>query len=81
VRQQLENMQKYTLQSIDELHHVITDLRPSLLDELGLVAALRWYAAITAKRCPLPSTLRYRGDSGAFRRDRDHPFPASLRRR
>jgi signal transduction histidine kinase len=44
LRQQLENMKKYSMQSLDELHRLIADLRPSLLDELGLVAALRWYA-------------------------------------
>lgn len=28
----------------DEIHRIIYDLRPSLLDDLGLPAALRWYA-------------------------------------
>ena len=30
--------------SLDELHRIIYDLRPSILDDLGLVAAIRWMA-------------------------------------
>lgn len=30
--------------TIDELHRVIFDLRPSMLDDLGLLPAIRWYA-------------------------------------
>ena len=29
---------------IDDLHRVIYDLRPSILDDLGLLPAIRWYA-------------------------------------
>jgi signal transduction histidine kinase len=31
--------------ALDDLHRVIFDLRPSVLDDLGLLAAVRWYAA------------------------------------
>ena len=31
-------------QSLEELHRLMHDLRPSVLDDLGLVAALRWFA-------------------------------------
>lgn len=30
--------------SLDELHRIIYDLRPSILDDLGLLAAIRWVA-------------------------------------
>jgi signal transduction histidine kinase len=30
---------------LDEVHHMIFDLRPSVLDDLGLVPAIRWLAA------------------------------------
>jgi len=30
--------------SLDELHRIIYDLRPSILDDLGLLAAIRWMA-------------------------------------
>jgi len=56
-------MQKYAVQSLDELHRVITDLRPSLLDELGLVAALRWYARHYAETLPISVTVEVVGQS------------------
>jgi PAS domain S-box-containing protein len=38
---QMQNLVKLTL---DGVHKIIFDLRPSMLDHLGLVPALRWYA-------------------------------------
>jgi len=32
------------LRTLDELHRLIYDLRPSVLDDLGLWSAIRWYA-------------------------------------
>ena len=40
----LDKMRRLTLSSIDSVHKVIFDLRPTMLDQLGLIAALRWYA-------------------------------------
>ncbi len=40
----LDKMRRLTLSAIDSVHKVIFDLRPTMLDQLGLVAALRWYA-------------------------------------
>ena len=38
--------------TLDELRHLIADLRPSHLDDLGLPAALRWYAKDLQQRVP-----------------------------
>lgn len=62
-RPQMENMRKYAIQSVDELHRVITDLRPSLLDELGLVAALRWYARHYGETLPIKVTFELTGQA------------------
>lgn len=35
---------------VDDLHRVIYDLRPSMLDDLGLLPAIRWYAERLTKR-------------------------------
>ncbi len=35
---------------VDDLHRVIYDLRPSMLDDLGLLPAIRWYAERLSKR-------------------------------
>jgi signal transduction histidine kinase len=43
-RGKLEKMKGLALGMLDDVHKLIFDLRPSLLDDLGLVAAARWYA-------------------------------------
>jgi signal transduction histidine kinase len=47
---QLEGM---AAQALDELRRLIDDLRPSHLDDLGLPAALRWYAGEVEERSDL----------------------------
>ncbi len=44
-RTRLEEVQGLAGRALDDLHRVIFDLRPSVLDDLGLLAAVRWYAA------------------------------------
>ncbi len=65
---QLEGM---AVQSLDELRRLISDLRPSHLDDLGLAATIRWYVGDIQERsgieidldipadedCNLPSTI------------------------
>lgn len=40
----LAGMKVLALQTLEGVHRMIFDLRPSLLDDLGLLPALRWYA-------------------------------------
>ena len=40
----LGKMQSLVKVTLDGVHKIIFDLRPSMLDHLGLVPALRWYA-------------------------------------
>jgi signal transduction histidine kinase len=40
----LPDAQAMADRSLDELHRIIHDLRPSVLDDLGLLAAIRWVA-------------------------------------
>ncbi len=47
---QLEGM---AARALDELRRLIADLRPSHLDDLGLDAALRWFAGEVHDRAPL----------------------------
>jgi len=46
--------------SLDELYRIIYDLRPSILDDLGLLAAVRWLAE--RHLAPLGVRLRYEFD-------------------
>ncbi|MFQ5996786.1 MAG: GAF domain-containing protein [Dehalococcoidales bacterium] len=43
----LKNAQGLSVTLIDEIHRLIYELRPTLLDDLGLVAATRWLAENT----------------------------------
>jgi signal transduction histidine kinase len=43
-RDRLAEARQLTVRTIEELHRLIFDLRPSVLDDLGLVSAIRWYA-------------------------------------
>jgi signal transduction histidine kinase len=43
----LEDVKALAARTLDEVHRLILDLRPSVLDDLGLVSAIRWYAERT----------------------------------
>jgi len=40
----LDEVKALAVRTIDEIHRLIRDLRPSVLDDLGLLSAIRWYA-------------------------------------
>lgn len=42
-RQRLESLRRLTSDAVEEIRRLIHDLRPSLLDDLGLVPAISWY--------------------------------------
>jgi signal transduction histidine kinase/DNA-binding NarL/FixJ family response regulator len=42
-RKPLEKILSLTQNAIDEVRRIISDLRPSFLDEIGIVAALNWF--------------------------------------
>jgi signal transduction histidine kinase len=44
VQKKLINMRELAQRTLDGVHKLIFDLRPSMLDHLGLMPALRWYA-------------------------------------
>lgn len=44
VVESLARMKSLAVDTLEEIHRLIFDLRPTLLDDLGLIAALRWYA-------------------------------------
>jgi signal transduction histidine kinase len=55
----LEELVDYTLR---EIQHIISDLRPAHLDDLGLAAALRWYAGEVTERSGLDVRVQVEGD-------------------
>jgi signal transduction histidine kinase len=42
---------------VEQIRNLSLDLRPSMLDDLGLVAALEWYCARQARRLAIPITF------------------------
>jgi signal transduction histidine kinase len=58
----LRQLEGLVARSLDELQRLIADLRPSHLDDLGLPAALRWYAGEVQSRVPLTVTVEINGE-------------------
>ncbi|TFH34143.1 MAG: sensor histidine kinase [Anaerolineales bacterium] len=52
--------------SLTELQRLISDLRPSHLDDLGLASALRWYAGEVETRLPIKVHVNIEGDAHAL---------------
>jgi two-component system sensor histidine kinase UhpB len=62
----LHQLEALVNRSLDELQRLIADLRPSHLDDLGLPAALRWYAAEVESRGALEVKVEVAGDEQAI---------------
>ena len=58
----LRQLEGLVARSLDELQRLIADLRPSHLDDLGLPAALRWYAGEVQSRVPLNVAVEINGE-------------------
>lgn len=43
---------------LDQIHEMVLDLRPSLLDDLGLVPTLRWFVERSEKRLNIPIHIK-----------------------
>ncbi|MDP2675634.1 MAG: cache domain-containing protein, partial [Dehalococcoidia bacterium] len=56
VRERLAELRTVAQDALEDVHRLIYDLRPSVLDDLGLVAGLRWYAETRLQ----PSGIRAR---------------------
>ena len=52
-QRQLAELKSLSTRILDTCRRIISDLRPAVLDDLGLVAALRWYADEICRRAPL----------------------------
>jgi len=61
-RQQVKELRSFTTEALGELRHIIADLRPSQLDDLGLVAALQWYAGEFEKHYLVPTRFVVEGE-------------------
>lgn len=70
----LHKLETLTADSLKELQRLMTDLRPSHLDDLGLSSALRWYAS----RIQEHSSLNIRVDIHQEERDLDDAMKITI---
>ncbi|HYB72029.1 MAG TPA: ATP-binding protein [Candidatus Sulfotelmatobacter sp.] len=63
-REKLAGLRKLAVDALDGVHRIIHALRPSALDDLGLVSAIRWYAETLLEPHGLEVDLTVRGDEG-----------------
>jgi signal transduction histidine kinase len=73
-RQLVSNLRDLAAQTLDEVRRLALELRPSLLDDLGLVAALRQYVRSTEERAGLATQLTVVG----FDQDGDGRLPPEV---
>lgn len=69
VRQQLVDMKHMNAQVLQEVHNVIADLRPSILDNLGLLPALRGHLHVFEQRTGIQTQLILHGKSARLKPD------------
>lgn len=62
MQQQLERMRLMTETALDGVHRIIFDLRPAMLDHLGLVPALQWYAETCVNGQGIHFTIHHTGN-------------------
>ena len=61
---QLQELQSFSNGALRELREIIADLRPPQLDDLGLVAAMRWYIQAYERRRGITGVFAAEGDEG-----------------
>lgn len=61
---QIRELQTYSSNALGELRRLIADLRPSQLDDLGLVAALQWYVQSFEQRWAIDTRFEVDGQPG-----------------
>jgi signal transduction histidine kinase len=66
IKQKLTRARQALAAAIDIKRKVIEDLRPTLLDNVGLFAALRWHVQATCKRAGLACNIQIPEDERRF---------------
>ncbi len=61
LQQTMSTMRTLVAQTLDNVHKLIHDLRPSMLDHLGLFVALRWYAESRLQAAGMRVRIEERG--------------------
>lgn len=67
VRERIAAMRAHVDSALEMTRRIAGDLRPLVLDDLGLAAALQWLLAQARSRCRIEGHLELQGDAGALR--------------
>lgn len=67
VRERIDAMRAHVDSALEMTRRIAGDLRPLVLDDLGLAAALQWLLAQARSRCRIDGHLELHGDAGAMR--------------
>ncbi len=62
IRGLLGDIKNLAVKTIDNVHKIIFDLRPSVLDDLGLLPALRWYTENRLEEAGIKSRVEVTGE-------------------
>ena len=65
----IRETESVVLRTIAETRRIAMDLRPSILDDLGLVPALRWYSDTFSRRTGVGVDLQANGNGGPIDKD------------
>jgi protein-histidine pros-kinase len=68
MKERLERVRQALDEGIDLKRRVVEELRPTLLDTMGLLAALRWQVEETCKRANISCTEHFPDDEPQFSR-------------
>lgn len=61
VREQLAQIRDLTARTLEEIRRLMVDLRPTLLDDLGLIPAIHWYAETNLARAGIEASVEIAG--------------------
>lgn len=70
ISERIDYLLRLTTDSVAEMRNITRQLRPELLDELGLPESIRWYAQECQKRSGIHITINIRKDIPALQKSR-----------
>ena len=62
IRERLGELRAVAVDALEDVHRLIHDLRPSVLDDLGLVTGLKWYAETRLQPAGIPVRVTVTGE-------------------